>query len=176
MNVFIASASGGQNHNFGQILHFFLGGGLLYRPPFTYESQIWWAIADPQRTFTCQNLSRSVYSIALWRQKIPVFAVFWNSAFSDVDSWRQSENVEHGCTTTNLPLSNGIKIISVLQRLHGEIGRTNSYVQKRDGQTKKLNVFHRPGGGWNPIATKLGMVIEDLQHVLAPLKRLGSDS
>jgi len=59
--------------------------------------------------------------------------------------------VEHGCTTTNLPLSNGIKIVSVLQRLHGEIGRTNSGVQKRDGQTdrqtdKKLNVFGHPGG------------------------------
>ena len=57
---------------------------------------------------------------------------FGNSAFSDVDSWRQSEKVEHGCTTTNLPLSNGIKIISVFRRLHGEIGRTNSDVQKRD--------------------------------------------
>ena len=38
-------------------------------------------------------------------------------------------------------LSNGIKIVSVLQRLHGEIGRTISDVQKcdgqkRDGQTK----------------------------------------
>jgi len=45
--------------------------------------------------------------------------------------------VEHGCTTTNLPLSNSVKIVSVLQRLHGEIGRTNSNVQKRDGQTDK---------------------------------------
>ena len=37
----------------------------------------------------------------------------------------------------NLPLSNGIKIVSVLQRLHGEIKRTNSDVQKRDGQTNR---------------------------------------
>ena len=48
-------------------------------------------------------------------------------------------------------LPNGIKIVSVLQRLHGEIGRTNSDVHKRDGQTdkqtKKLNVFGHPGGG-----------------------------
>ena len=41
-----------------------------------------------------------------------------------------------GCTTTNFPLSNGIKTISVFQRLHGEIGRTNSDVQKRVRQTK----------------------------------------
>jgi len=48
----------------------------------------------------------------------------------------------------NLPLSNGIKIVSVLQRLHGEIGRTLPDVQKRDKQTdKKLNIFGRPGDG-----------------------------
>jgi len=53
-------------------------------------------------------------------------------------------------------LSKGIKIISVLQRLHDEIGRAISDVQKRDEQTnrqtnrqtdKKLNVFGHPGGG-----------------------------
>jgi len=52
--------------------------------------------------------------------------------------------------------TNSIKIVSVLQRLHGEIGRTNSDVQKRDGQTnrqtnkqtdkKTLNVFGHPSG------------------------------
>jgi len=46
--------------------------------------------------------------------KTPNFAVFLTSAFSDVNSWRKSERVEHGCTTTSLPLSNGIKIVSVL--------------------------------------------------------------
>ena len=69
--------------------------------------------------------------------KKTIFAVFWTSAFSGVAIWQQSEKVEHGYTTTNLPLSNGIKIVSVLQRLHGEIGRTISDVQKRDGQTNK---------------------------------------
>ena len=88
-------------------------------------------------------------------EKPPIFAIFWTSAFSGVANWRQSDKVEQGCTTTNLPLSNGIKIVSVLQRLHGEIGRTISDVQKRDEQTdkqrnrqtKKLNVFGYPGGG-----------------------------
>jgi len=70
-------------------------------------------------------------------EKPPIFAVFWTSAFSGVTSWQQSEKDEHGCTTTNLPLSNGIKIVSVLQCLHGEIGRTISDVQKRDGQTDR---------------------------------------
>ena len=38
---------------------------------------------------------------------------FWTSAFSVVANWQQSQKVEHVCTTTNLPLSNGNKIVSV---------------------------------------------------------------
>jgi len=68
--------------------------------------------------------------------------VFWTVAFCGVASWRQSEKVEHRCTTTNIPLSNGIEIVSVFQRLQCEIGRKVTDV-----------------------------VIEDLEHVLAPLKR-----
>ena len=119
-----------KNHNFGQIL---TSGGLLYRPPFTDESQIWCAIADPQCTFTFQDTSRSVYPVALWRRKKPQFLPIF-SALSDVDNWQQSKKVEHGCTTTNtnLPLFNGIKIVSVLQCIHGETGHTNSDIQKRD--------------------------------------------
>ena len=68
-----------------------------------------------------------------------------------VTNWQQSEKAEHGGTTTNLPLSNGIKIVFVFEGLHGEIGRKMSDVQKRDGQTdkqtKKLNVVGHPGGG-----------------------------
>jgi len=57
----------------------------------------------------------------------------------------------HNCKPS---LSNGIKTVSVLQRLHGEIGRTISDDQKRDEQTDrqidkqtKINVFGHPGGG-----------------------------
>ena len=114
------------NHNFGQILTFW---GLLYRLPFTDDGQMWCAIADPRSTLTCQISSESLYSVALCWRKTPIFAVFWTSAFSGVANWQQSEKVEHRCTITNLPLSNGIKIVSVLQRLHGEIGRTISDVQ-----------------------------------------------
>jgi len=65
-----------------------------------------------------------------------------------VANWQQSEKLEHGYTTTNLPLSNGIKIVSVLQRLHGEIGCIISDIQKRDEQTdKKTQRFWLPGGG-----------------------------
>jgi len=40
--------------------------------------------------------------------------------------------------------------------------------KNRDGQTKKLNVFCHPGGGWNLSPTKFGTVIENLEHVLLP--------
>ena len=98
--------------------------------------QIWCAIAHPWCTLTCKLSSRSVYSVALcWRKN--QFCRFLTSAFSVVASWQQCEKGEYRCTTTNLPLSNGIKIVSVLQRVHGEIGRTISNVQKRDGQTDR---------------------------------------
>jgi len=71
---------------------------------------------------------RNFVSIGLFCRPVaaenPSFAVFLETAFSGVATWQQSEKVEHGYTTTNLPLSNGIKIVSILPRLHGEIGRT----------------------------------------------------
>jgi len=83
--------------------------------------------------------------------KPPIFAVFWTSAFSGVAKSQQSETVGHGCTiTANLPLPNGIKIVFVLQRLHGEIGRTISDVQKRDGQTEKKTDRQETQRFWPP--------------------------
>ena len=136
-----------KNHNFGQILTFWK---LLYLTPVTDEGQIWCPIADPRYTFTCEISSRSVYSVVLWLRTTPIFAVF-GLRHSGVANWQQSEKVEHGYTTRNLSLSSDIKIVSVLPRLHGEIGCTISDVQKRDEQTnrqtKKFNVFGCPGGG-----------------------------
>ena len=71
------------------------------------------------------------------KQFLPLFAIFGLRHLVLSPIGNSFEKVEHGCTTTNLPLSNGIKIVSVLRRLHGEIGRTNFDVQKRDGQTDK---------------------------------------
>jgi len=96
-------------------------------------------------------ISIGLFCRPLAAKKTPIFAIFWTSAFSGVASWQQSEKDEHGCTTTNLPLYNGVKIVSVLQRLHAKIRHTISDVQKRDEQrnkqTKKLNVFGHPSGG-----------------------------
>ena len=78
--------------------------GLLYPAPFTDKGQIWCAKADPRYTLTCQMSSRSIYSVALWRRKKNKFCK--TSAFCCVASWRQSQKVERGCTTTNLPVFN----------------------------------------------------------------------
>jgi len=82
-------------------------------------------------------VSIGLFCRPLLAKKKTIFAVFWTSAFRVVANWQLSDKVEHGCTTTNRPLSNGIKIVSVLQRLHGEMGRTISDVQKRDEQTNR---------------------------------------
>jgi len=120
-----------KNHNFGQIFTFW---GLLYHLPFTDDCQIWCAIADPRCTLTCQISSRSVYSVALCWRKPPIFAAFGlhHLVLSPIANSLRKLN-----TGANLPISNGIKIVSVLQRLHGKIGRTLSDVQKRDEQTNR---------------------------------------
>ena len=86
-----------------------------------------------------------------------------------------SEKVEHRYITTNLPLSNGIKIVSVLQRLHGEIGRTISDVQKRDEQKtdKKTQRFWPPRRRVKSEPHQTWHGDRGLEHVLAPLKLLG---
>jgi len=115
----------------------------------------------------CQISSGSVYSVALF---LPFFGL------------RHLVLSPIGNSLTKLNTGAQLqKIVSVLQRLHGDIGRRISDVQKRDGQTdkqagKKLNVFGCPGGGINPSPTELGTVIEDLERVLSPPKLLGSDA
>jgi len=101
-------------------------------------------------------------------EKPPNFAVFWTSAFSGVTSWRQSEKVQHCCTTTNIPVSNSIKINSVLQRLHAKIGRTSWRSKAWRTDRQNINILGCPGGEWNPSPTKLDVSVSwsltSLQH------------
>ena len=122
LNVFLVSASGGQKPQFWSNFDF---SRAPVPTPLTNQGQIWCATANPRYTLTCQISSRSVYSVALCWLKTPIFAVFWTSAFSGVANWQQSQKVEHRCTTTNLPLPNGIKIVSVVQRAHN-LGRSKA--------------------------------------------------
>jgi len=128
-------------------------GGSFCTHPFTDDGLIWYTRVDTWSTLTCQISSQSVYSVSLEWQKTPNSAIFQTSSFCGVASWWRMEKVEHRCTTSNLPISNIIKIISTLQRLHGEIMHTNSVVERHDKHTdkqtnkRKLYVFGCLGGG-----------------------------
>jgi len=92
-----------------------------------------------------------VYSVALWRRKTPIFAIFSTSAFSGVASWQQCEKFEHGCTTTNFPYPTLSKSILYSNAFTAKSGtQTLTFKSVTDRQTdrqKKLNVFGHPGGG-----------------------------
>jgi len=125
-----------KNHNFRQILTFL---GAAVPTPFYRWGPNFMSYSRP----TVYVYTRNFISIGLFCRPVaaknPNFCSFWTSAFSRVAIWQQSEKVEHGCTTTNLPLSNGIKIASVLQRLHSKIGLTiwRSKAWRTDKQTDK---------------------------------------
>ena len=121
------------------------------------------------------NIVSIGYSVALCSRKTPTFAIFWTSAFSGVASWQQSEKVEHGSTTTNLSLSIGIKIVSVLQKPSGAQTLTFKSVTNRQTDKQKTQRLWPPWWGY-PSPAKHGMLIGDFEHVLAPLKLSGSDT
>jgi len=166
-----------RSHNFGQILTFW---GFPYQPPYTDEGQIWYAIADPRSTFTCEISSRSVYSVVLWRRKTPIFAVFGLRHLVMSPIGINLRKLSTGAQPQTFPYPTASKSFLYSNAFMAKSGAKELWRSKAwrtDRQTdKKLNVFDHPGGGWNPNPTKLGMVIEDLEHVLAPLKLLGSDA
>jgi len=146
--VFIVSASGGQKTQFWANFDLL---GALVPTLFTDDGQIWCAIADPCYTLTCRISSRSVYSVALWRRKTPIFAVFWTPAFSVVTNWQQSDKVEHVCTTTNIPLSSGIKSFMYSNAFMAKSGAQSltfkSVTNKTDRQTKNSTFLDTPAAG-----------------------------
>jgi len=73
VNVFIVLSSGGRKPQFWQILTF---GGLLYRPPFTDEGQIWCAKADRTSTLTSQMSSECVYYVGFQWPKTTILGKF----------------------------------------------------------------------------------------------------
>ena len=68
-------------------------------------------------------------------QKIPYLTIFSTSTICDGATLCHRDKVECGCKTTNLPLSNSIKIISDFKQLNGNHMFTNFTIQKHDGQT-----------------------------------------
>jgi len=94
----------------------------------------------------------------------------------------------HPFTTTNLPISKGIILISIFQRVDGEVVRTNFVVPKRDGQKTKnvelsppprrraksaphVQTGHGDGGG-HIILVPLKLLPFDVRCIASPLGAL----
>ena len=142
-SVFIVSASGGQKPQFWANFDIW---GLLYR-----------RLSPIMAEFGVQQQTHSVRLRAKFRldwfilsasggEKTPFLPFFGlrHLVMSTVGGNLRKLNT--GAQTTSLPLSNGIKIVSVVQRIHGEIRRTNSDIQKCEKKqtNKKLTVFGPP--------------------------------
>ena len=79
----------------------------------------------------------------------------------------------HRCTTTNLPLCNDTKIVLKFILLHIVSVITNFVIPKRDKKTDRQRLNHHTflsTAGTRPrIPTILGMVIEEVRPIFAPL-------
>jgi len=162
-----------KHHNFGQISTFW---GLLYRPPFTDEGQMWCTIADPWYTLTCQISSRSVYSVASVAEKtqfLPFFGLRHlvlssiGTSLTKLNMGAQLQTFPYPTASKSFLYCNAFIAKSGAQSLTFK-SVTNKQTNRHTN--KKINVFGHPGGGLNPSPTKHGMVIEDLEQVLAPRK------
>ena len=141
-----------KNHNFGNFDIFRTG--LMYRPPFTDEGQIWCATADPRSTFTCKIPSRSVYSVVFWRRKTPQFLPFFglrHLVMSPVDinlrklsTGAQLQTFPYPTASKSFVYSNDFMAKSGAQTLTFKCVTDRQTDRQRDRQTDKtVNRKHR---------------------------------
>ena len=139
----------------GRFWHFW---GLLYRPPFTDDGQIWCAIADPMSTFTCEISSRSVYSVVLWRRKpqflpfLPLFGLRHLVMFPfgmnlrKLSTGAELQTFPYPTASKSFLCSNAFMAKSGAQSLTFN-SVTDKQTDRQTDRQKKLNVFGHPGGG-----------------------------
>jgi len=141
LNVFIVSASSGQKlwANFD-----------ILGAPVPTAFHRWGPnlVCYSRPKVTCQISSRSVYSVELCWRKTSFLRFF---ALRNLVVSLTGSSLKKLDTAAQLQpsLSNGIKIVSVLQRLHGEIGRSISDVTDRqtDRETKNSTFLATPATG-----------------------------
>jgi len=84
---------------------------------------------------------------------LSIFAVFSTPAFSDVASWHQSHEVEHGAQLQTFPYPTASKSFLYSNAFMAKSGAESlTFKSVTDRQTdretdKKLNAFGHPGGG-----------------------------
>jgi len=126
----------------------------------------------------CQMSSRSVYSVVLWRRKknqfLPFFAVFWISAFSDVANCVINlRKLSMGAQLQTFPYPTASKSFLYYNAFMAKSGaQTLTFKSVTNKQTNRQKTQR----SWPPRRrvksqpTKLGMVIEDLEHVFSSPK------
>jgi len=97
---------------------------------------------------------RNFVSIRLFCRPVaaenPNFCRFWTSAFSGVANWQQSETVEHGYTTTNLPLSKVSKSFLYSHAFMAKSGAQSlTFKSVTNKQTNKNSTFWLPHQTWH---------------------------
>ena len=183
LNVFIVSASNGQKPQFwtnSDIL-----GGSCIDPLLPMRAKFFCAIADPRSTRTCQISSRSVYSVVLWRRTPPNFCHILpyfglrhsvmspvGSSLKKLNTGAQLQTFHYTTVTKSFLYSNAFMAKPGEQSL--------TFKSATDRQTNRQTDRQKTQRFWPPRRRmksephqKLGTVIEDLEHVLAPLKLLG---
>ena len=128
---------------------------LLYRVPYTDPCQIRHTRVDPWSTLT-----RQFYRFLL---------------FCGGSTQRCADNVERGYKSTNIPFSKDTKVVSIFQRVDGEVQGVHNLCHSKARRTKKNKkrlTFSLPSGVRCPISTKLGMVIEVVRTSLVSPKRV----
>jgi len=108
-------------------------------------------------------LSRSVYSVALWWRKIPIFAVFGLQHLVVSPTGSSLRKLNTGAQLQTFPYPTVSKSFCTRtpswRNWAHSLWRSKAWRTDKETNRQKLNVFSRPGGGWNPNPTKLGMVI-----------------
>jgi len=131
--VFIVLASGGQKPQFWA--NFDIFGGSSIDPLLPMRAKF--GVLQQTRGLRLRakfRLDRFILSPSGGKNN---FAIFSTLAFSGVANWQHSEKVEHGYATTNLPLSNGIKVVSVLPHFMAKSGASLSFNSVTNRQTHK---------------------------------------
>jgi len=133
LNVSIASASGGQKPQFGANCNF---GGSCTDPLLPMRAKF--------------GVLLKTYGVRL-RAKFRLDQFILPLSGGENPQFLQFFGFRHLVVSPiGNSLSNGIKIVSVLQRLHGEIGRKISDVQKPDEQTNKQTNRQKTQRFWPP--------------------------
>ena len=104
--------------------------------------------------------------------KIAKNSNFWYKFAAKKKSRGSIEKLEYRCTTRNLPLCNGTIIVLKISLLHGVSVITKFVIRKRDiknKQKKKHHTFSSTAGARPTIPTILGMMIEEVRPIFAPL-------